>query len=108
MEWIIKLEGKKNQRILIKFEPQLEQIFFYGQYKPNMKDLVNIDRDKRTQWVDFSMESYSMNITLELINEMMVKVYKKMNERLEIYQDLSKSFIAIDTIELQTIEEQED
>jgi hypothetical protein len=101
MEWIIKLEGKKNQRILIRFEPQLEQVFFYGQYKPNMKDIVNIDRDKRTPWVDFSSDSYSMNITLELINEMIVKVYDKMKERLEIYQDLSKSFIAIDTVEIQ-------
>ena len=101
MEWIIKLEGKKNQRILIRFEPQLEQVFFYGQYKPNMKDLVHIDRNKSTPWVDFSSDSYSMNITLELINEMIVKVYDKMKERLEIYQDLSKSFIAIDTVEIQ-------
>jgi hypothetical protein len=108
MEWIIKLEAKKNQRILIKFDPQAELIYFYGQYKPSMKDIVNFDQRKATPWVDFSMESYSMNITLELINEMMVKVYKKMNERLEIYQDLSQSFIAIDTIALQTIGEQED
>jgi hypothetical protein len=99
MEWIIKIEGKPKQRILVKFDPQKEMIYFIGQYKPDFKTIATVE-SKSVVWFDFATEEYPMNITLELIQDMLLKVYEKMNERLTIYEDLSKSFEIIKLIEI--------
>jgi hypothetical protein len=92
MEWQIKIEGQSKQRILINFDPQGELILFTGQYSIKNK------------WIDFSTETHSMSIDLETIQELLLKVYEKMNKRLEVYEDLAKSFSVIKTIEIQKVE----
>jgi hypothetical protein len=100
MEWIIHIEGKKDQRILITFEPTRESIRFVGQYKPLAKDIRIKDFKAGFIWVDFSEEMHSMEIDLETLKEYISKVYDKMEERLKIYEDLSKTFAVFKSIEI--------
>jgi len=99
MEWQVKIEGKPKQRILVSFDPQGELIIFRGQYKTSVKDWTTND-GKRSEWIDFSNEKYSMNINLETIQELLLKVYNVMNERIVIHEDLTKSFEIIKTVEI--------
>jgi hypothetical protein len=92
MEWQIKIEGQTKQRILVNFDPQGELIIFKGQYSI------------KNRWVDFSSETHSMSIDLETIQELLLKVYEVMNERLKVYDDLAKSFEVIKMIEVQKID----
>ena len=59
-----------NQRILVKFEPQKDEIKFIGQFKPHNKE-----------WVDFCEESYSTEIDLDKIQELLYRniLYHKIN-----------------------------
>jgi len=88
MEWIVKITEQPNQRILVKFDPKKEEVVFIGQYKPHNK-----------QWVDFSEESYSMEIELGTIQNLLIKTYKKMKERLAAYENISEGFSVIKEIE---------
>lgn len=102
MEWQVKIEGNPKQRILVNFDPQEEQIIFKGQYRTSVKDWT-INGGSHNEWVDFSTEIYSMNIDLETIQELLLKVYNVMNERIVIHEDLTKSFGIIKTIEIQKL-----
>ena len=88
MEWSIRIENKPDQRILVVFEPKYERINFIGQRKVRMT------------WITFSEETHLMKIDFETIQELLLKVYKKMNERIEIHDDLINSFGLIKTIEI--------
>ena len=51
-------------------------------------------------WITFSEESHPMEIDLETIQDLLLKVYKKMNERIVIHDDLIDSFGLIKLIEI--------
>jgi hypothetical protein len=89
MEWIVKIEEQPNQRIMVRFNPKNEEIYFYGQYKP-----------KNKEWVDFSEETSSMEIDLETIQTLLLKTYEKLKERLKAYENLSEGFDVIKVIEI--------
>ena len=89
MEWQVKIEGHPKQRILISFDPQGEMISFCGQYSI------------RNHWIDFSMETHSMEIDLEIIQSLIEKVYDTMNKRVKVYEDLDKSFDVIKEVKIQ-------
>jgi hypothetical protein len=89
MEWQIRIEGQPKQRILVVFDPEKEQINFNGQYSIKNK------------WVNFSNEVYGMDIDLETIQLMIGNVYDKMKKRLDVYEDLNKSFNVIKMVEIQ-------
>lgn len=89
MEWQVKIEGQNKKRILVSFDPQGELIIFRGQFSIKNK------------WVDFSTETYAMDITLESIQSMIAKVSDLMNKRLKVYEDLNKSFSIIREVEVQ-------
>ena len=98
MEWKIIIEGEAKKRILVNYDPLKETITFKGQYKSGGKDYVY---DMKTNyWVDFSTETLPMNVTLEDIQKVIVRVYDKMNERLTVHEDLTKSFGIIQQVEL--------
>jgi hypothetical protein len=88
MEWQVKIEGQSKQRILVTFDPQGELIIFKGQYSI------------KNNWVDFSTDTYPMDITLEGIQAKIIKVYNQMNDRLKVYDDLNKSFALIKNVEI--------
>jgi len=93
MEWTVNIEGSKNERIKVKFNPKSEEIVFIGQYKPHNRD-----------WVDFSEEIYSMEIDLPTIQGLLGKTIKTMRERLKAYENISQGF---DVIKLIAIKEEE-
>ena len=89
MEWQIRIEGQQKKRILVTFDPQGEMIVFQGQYSI------------KNHWVDFSTETHPMEIDLETIQSLIGKVYDTMNKRLEVYEDLDKSFGIIKEIKIE-------
>ena len=93
MEWKVTIEGKPNQRILVRFDPLTETIFFHGQFKPHNKE-----------WYDFSIETYPMDIDLDTLQEMMTKVYNKMRDRLVAYSNVAEGFTAIKEVKIQSDE----
>jgi hypothetical protein len=106
MEWIIKIEGKEvdivankklpisNQRILVKYIPQKDEIKFIGQFKPHNKE-----------WVDFCEVSFSTEIDLDKIQELLYRTYKKLNERVQTYLNIAEGFDVIKLIEIPDEEE---
>lgn len=88
MEWIIKIEKKPTLRIKVKFDPKSELIYFIGQHKTNLN------------WTDFSEESTPMKTDFVKIQEILFKVYEKLNERFIVYEDLSKTFHEFNVIEI--------
>jgi len=104
MEWIVKIEGKEeitnksiilgNQRILIRFDPKQELLFFIGQYKPHNKN-----------WIDFSIHEHSMEIDLETIQDFLFKAVDTMRKRLTAYNNIAEGFNAIKLIEIKEEEE---
>jgi hypothetical protein len=95
MRWIVDLENKPNQRIVVRFDPKSEMVTFTGQYKPHNKE-----------WVDFSEESYSMEIDLETIQDLLAKTYNKMKERLIAYNNIAEGFVLLKTIEIKEEDEE--
>lgn len=104
MEWLVKITEKKDQRILVKFDPKNEEIKFIGQFRPSTKDLALLDSTTE-RWVDFSEESYSMELDLETIQNLLYKTAKKMSERLVAYENIAKGFEIIKLIEIPEEEE---
>lgn len=90
MEWKIAIEDKPNQRILVRFDPLSERIRFYGQFKPHNRE-----------WVNFSEDEYPMDIDLDVLQDMMAKVYNKMKERLVTYDNLAEGFTVIKEIKIE-------
>ena len=90
MEWKVAIEDKPNQRILVRFDPLAETIHFYGQYKWHNRE-----------WVNFSEESYPMDIDLDVLQEMMGKVYNKMKERITAYDNIAGGFTVIKEIKIE-------
>jgi hypothetical protein len=90
MEWKVMIEGKPNQRILVRFDPLAELIRFYGQYKPHNRE-----------WVNFSEENYPMDIDLNVLQDMMTKVYNKMKERVAAYDNVAGGFTVIKEIKIE-------
>jgi len=93
MEWIVTIEGKPNQRIVVRFDPMNEMIHFVGQYKPHNK-----------KWVDFSEEIHAMDIDLETLQDMMGKAYRKMRDRVMAYDNVAGGFILIKEVKIQSEE----
>ena len=100
MEWIIKIEKKKDRRILITFDPLRESIIFTGQFKPSAKDMVNADIKNGFIWVNISEDLHSMKIEFTELQEIITKIYDKMEERLKVHEDLAKVFTVFKTIEI--------
>ncbi|MFW6246620.1 MAG: hypothetical protein ACOC22_00390 [bacterium] len=88
MKWIVNIENKPQQRILVLFNILDEKLEFYGQYKI------------KTNWVNFSVDDTSISTTLEIIQEKLLSVTKKMDFRIKKYDDLNKSFTHIKKIEI--------
>ena len=89
MKWTINIENKKDQKIVVVFDPLNELIIFSGQYKPHNKD-----------WVIFSEITHVMNIDLDAINVLIKKTYDLMKLRLDAYNNIAEGFTIIKNIEI--------
>lgn len=104
MEWIIKISGKPNQRIVVNytpinlFNPVDEHIEFLGEYKPKNKD-----------WCVFVKKNIKITEkTSSEIKDTLFEIVEEMNKKIETYKDLSDVFNAIKEIEIldDTIEDE--
>jgi hypothetical protein len=85
---------------MICFEPLKESIRFIGQFKPLAKDTIIKDLKAGFTWSDISEEMHSMDMDLDTLKEYISKVYDKMEERLKVQDDLSKTFTVFKKIEI--------
>lgn len=95
MEWIIKIEGVvddkpavlTNQRVVVKFDPENEKVLFIGQFKPHNRE-----------WVNFCEESHAMEIDLDAIQNLLLKVVNNLRKRLIAYNNLAEGFTLLKVI----------
>lgn len=108
MEWIVKIEGKPNQRIVVRFDAMNELIKFIGQYKPHNKEWVNFSEEIKPLWdSDKLAETPTKDldkIELELINvdiiqNTLVRTYENLKRRVEAYEEIDEGFTLIKLIE---------
>lgn len=88
MEWIVKIQDDKNQRIKITFDPMAELIHFYGECKM-----------KNNEWIIFSESQHGMIIELQNIQEMMEIAVIDMRKRLKEYNNVAEGFSVLKEIE---------
>lgn len=103
MEWIVKIEDKLDQRILVKFDPLNESIIFIGQYKPHNKEWTNFSEVSRSIWYDIKdHDTWQHNdlIDVDIIQEMLYSAYNIMKERLDAYKNIAEGFSIIKLIEI--------
>lgn len=88
MEWIVKITNKPNQRIKIKLKPTSDIIEIYGEYK------------HKNIWHVFQYIEYNVKLSIDEFQDIIFEVYEKMNERIEILNDLTKTFELIKEIDI--------
>ena len=85
MEWIVKIEEEKHQRIKIVFDPLGEKIHFYGEA-----------RVKQNKWTVFSWFIYDgLGIQLEDIQKKMEDCMSQLRRRLKEYENLDEGFTVL-------------
>jgi hypothetical protein len=97
MEWIIKIEEEKNQRIKVTFDPLAEKINVFGEA-----------RVKNNEWSTFSWFIHGMEISLDELQKKMEQAVVTMRKRLKEYENLNKGFSVLKLVafeEDETIDE---
>ena len=94
MEWIVKIEAEKDQRIRVTFNPVMELIHFFAEKRINNK------------WHIFSQDTHGIEITLEQLQKKMGDVVTQMRTRLKEYNNVAEGFSVIK--EIAFLEDQED
>lgn len=98
MKWKVAIDGSKNERIMVEFDPLVQKIHFIGQFKPHNKE-----------WEVFSKVSTPMkDISLEVIQEKLVETYKIFKLRRDVYIDLVNSFNIIKVVEFKSDDDYDD
>jgi hypothetical protein len=107
MEWKIKIEGKQDQRIVVKFDSLKEELTFIGQYKVKMewfnfseKSISFWLRLKDNQSIIYLDKTHNDVIDVEIIQNLLLEIYAEMNKRLDAYINISEGFEHIKLIEI--------
>ena len=103
MEWIVKIEGKPNQRIVVRFDPMNELLIFKGQYKPHNQEWVVFSERNQRLFVENPSEHIVNDIILinaERIQDILLHVYDEMKKRLDAYENIAEGFTLIKLIEI--------
>lgn len=95
MEWIVKINNQPSEQILVKFDPLKDMLIVYGQYRVHNKG-----------WTNFSEEVHSIDIDLDGLRELLAKVLKLMEKRIQSYEDINESFNVIKEIALEESEDE--
>ena len=97
MEWIVKIEGQKNQRIVVKYDPLEESVSFTGEYRIN------------NNWHRFTKTFHIVSAEpgIEDIQETMEKVVVDLRIRIKQHENLDKGFGVIKEISFLEDEEQD-
>ena len=87
MEWIVKIEDEKHQRIRIVCNPLATAIFVYGEA-----------RVKNNEWTVFSRVEHGMKTDLEQLQEVMEKAVVTMRSKLKEYKNLDEGFSVLNLV----------
>lgn len=83
MEWIIKIEGKPNQRISVYFDSNVNgNLVFFGEYKPKNKEWVTFVKKIPSTPIN---ELNDLNTILEDVSIEMSNLVKKYEKYSEIF-----------------------
>jgi hypothetical protein len=99
MKWDVKIENKPNQKIVVKFDPMSEKLIFAGQYKPHNREWVNFTETEEQLW-QYEEGQEKIFITFERIQELLLKTYEILKERVTAYEDIAEGMSAIKVIEI--------
>ena len=83
MNWLIKIEGQKNQILRVVFNPTLETITITAECR--LKNNLN-------NWVVFSKMDCIMSLSLDELKTCIEVVLDKMNKRIDAYKNLDETF----------------
>ena len=90
MEWIVKIDGEKDQRIRITFHPLKEEILVHGEYRfKNQWEVFDVANKVFVP----SNEKYS--ITLDDLQSLMERVVLGMRGRIREHENLDKGFTVL-------------
>jgi len=99
MKWLVKIEGKPNQRIVVKFDPLNQQLIFTGQYKQHNVEWFNFVEIRKDYDISPVRSAYDFElITAEEIQNVISEVYLSLKKRVEIYEEINKGFSLIKLI----------
>jgi Ser-tRNA(Ala) deacylase AlaX len=106
MEWIVNIVSRPRQRILVKYDPKQEFVFFIGQYKTKSSDFAIT---QNPTWVDFHTEGFAITPlstpSLEVTQEMLLRVINEMDKKIKIHEELRETFETVKIIEIREINE---
>lgn len=94
MAYVIKVENDKSLRVLVKYEPMEEKLYFFGQIK-----------NKRNVWVisnkfDLDVKTIDSDITTERFDELVLNLFNDLKEKQKIMESLDKIFSNFKTFEV--------
>lgn len=90
MDWIVKIDGKSELRIIVRYNPVLENITFIGEFK------------YKSEWIEFYIlvcSSY-LKLNSEKIKELLFDTYNGLNNRVNVFKGLNEEFSDIKLIEI--------
>ncbi len=88
MEWIISIENKPKERIVVIFDPLRKELLFNGQHR------------FKNEWYNFVIVKHDINVNTEEIQNTLLETYEKLKALLESYADITEIFKEIKTIEI--------
>ena len=99
MEWIVKIDDRKKQRVLIKYEPQNSKIYFVGQHRVN-----NVWIDFSNNIIEFShnlKNSDNFMLDIDTVSKTIKNVTDQLKTSVEIYDKINNTFSQIKNIDVE-------
>jgi hypothetical protein len=90
MEKIIKIENKRDQRILISYSIYNSKVDFDGEYKPHNEDWIRIES------VSYPINTFNEKLTIE---DVMEKIIEAMKDKIINYERFKTLMNGINVIE---------
>lgn len=92
MKWIVTIENKSNLRIIVRYLALENKVIFVGEY--------GIKKDLQTTYHSFVCIEKNTDIILDEILDTLFKVYTELSDKVKLYDEFSKEFEVIKTIEI--------
>lgn len=95
MEWKVKIEDEKKQRIRFEFVPLEEELRVYGEYQIGGNQWEVFSEAVKKFVSEFEGEKTHDKIQLKDLQELMERVVIDMRPRIEEYENLNKGFTVL-------------
>jgi len=89
MNWIVKIDGKPELRILVQYNPVLGKVSFIGEFR------------YKSKWTEFyTLEHNLYHLDSEKINEFLFNTYNGLDNRVNVLKSLHEKLDKINLIEI--------